>query len=42
MAIQDLVGHSPKVHGSNVLRVHNINLVPDELLRNRESSSPYR
>lgn len=42
MAIQDMVGHSPEVHGVNVLHVHDINQVPDELLRNRGSSSHYR
>lgn len=42
MVVQDMVGHSPEVHGVNVLRVRDINQVPDDMLRNRGSSTHYR
>lgn len=42
MVMQGGVSHSPDVHGVNVFRVHDINQVPDEVLRNRGSSSGYR
>lgn len=42
MIVQDTVQHSPEVHGVNVLRVRDINQIPDDMLRNRGSSTHYR
>ena len=38
MIVQDTVSHKPQEHGVNVIRVHDINQVPDHMIRERGST----